>query len=356
LGWINVLFLSAAVAAQEALPVTVMPVVRIAIAEEVALTGNLVARRVSNLSAEVDGIVKDILVDDGSVVTTGQKIVVLDTDIAEIDRRVAAASVAEAEATLKEAVRRHRELERLKDQSHTSLTSVEAALAQISIQEASHRQALSNLARTETLLRKHQVNAPFAGIVSRKLVEVGQWVDTNTPLVELIDTHLLRLEIPVPQYYFQAVRVGTPAQIRFDALPQQPIESGISAVIPISDTASRTFRARIDIPNATGKLAPGMTAKATLRLTKEKESASIVASRDAIVRKPNGDTSIWMIEEIDGVAKAKPVNVSVGRSYRGGVEILSGNLPVGSLAVVRGNEILRPGQSVRVATKLSPQY
>ena len=356
LPWLLTGLLFQTASAQEALPVTVMPVVRIAIAEEVALTGNLVARRVSNLSAEVDGIVKHIHVDDGSVVTNGQQIVELDTDVADIDRQVAAASVAEADATLTEAKRRHRELERLKSQSHTSLTSVEAAQAQIAIEQAARNQAISNLRRTETLLRKHKVNAPFSGIVNRKLVEVGQWVDTNTPLVELIDTNLLRLEIPVPQYYFRSVRVGTAALIQFDALPEQPVEAAISAVIPISDTTSRTFRVRIDIPNETGELAPGMTAKATLRLTSEAETTSIIASRDALVRKPNGDASIWVIEEIDGVSKVKPVNVEVGRSYRGGIEVLSDNVPVGTLAVVRGNEILRPGQSVRVATELRPQF
>ena len=342
--------------AQQAMPVTVMPIVKIAIAEEITLTGGLIARRISNLSAEVDGIVREIHVDDGSVLSAGAPVVELDTDIAQINREAAQADLAQAQATLQESIRRHAELERLKDQSHTSLTSVEAARAQIAIDEAARNQARSNLKRTETLLNKHKITAPFPGIVNRKLVEIGQWVETSTALVELIDTQLLRLELPVPQYYFQSVHENTPVQIRFDALPDQPFESTISAIVPISDQSSRTFRVRVDVDNREGKLAPGMTAKAVLRLGTQSGAESLVAPQDALVRKPDGSASIWVIDEVDGVTKAKAVTVKLGRSYRGGVEILDGELREGRLTVVRGNEILRSGQSVRIATELGAQY
>lgn len=342
--------------AQQATPVTVMPIVKIAIAEELTLTGGLIARRISNLSAEVDGIVKQVHVDDGSELAAGAPVVDLDTDIAQINREAAAADLAEAQATLEESIRRHAELQKLKDQNHTSLTSVEAARAQIAIDEAARNQARSNLKRTQTLLGKHKIVAPFSGVVNRKLVEVGQWVETSTSLVEFIDNKLLRLELPVPQYYFQSVHKKTPVQIRFDALPNQFFESTISAIIPISDQSSRTFRVRIDIDNSEGKLAPGMTAKAVLRLGNKIGADSLVAPQDALVRKPDGSALIWIINEVDGVTKAKSVEVELGRSYRDGVEIFNDALPEGTLTVVRGNEILRPGQSVRVASELDAQY
>ena len=338
------------------MPVTVMPVIKLAIAEEVSLTGSLIAHRVSNLSAEVEGIVKQLHVDDGSNLNANDAVLELDTDIAEINRQAARASLAQAEAGLKESIRRHGELERLKDQSHTSLTSVEAAKAQIAINEAARNQARSNLRRAEILLAKHRIKAPFTGVVSRKLVEIGQWVETSTPLVELIDTQQLRLELPVPQYYFRAVGENTPVQIRFDAVPERTIESTISSIIPVSDPASRTFRIRIDIDNKDRELAPGMTAKAVLRLGNEQNTESLVAPQDALVRKPDGSASVWIVETVDGVTKAKSVAVKLGKSYRDGVEIVDGPLVNGTLTVVRGNEILRPDQTVRVASELRPSY
>lgn len=354
--------------AQEALPVTVMPVVEVSIAEEIALTGDLLARRVSMLSSEVDGIIKGIYIDDGSVVHTDQVIADLDTDIAQINRDTAAAELAEAHATLAESKRRHGELAKLKTQNHTSKTSVAAAQAQIAIDNAARARAVSQLKRATTLLEKHQITAPFSGIANRKLVEVGQWIDTKTALIELVDTDLLRLEIPVPQFYFAAVNQNTPVQIRFDALPDKILESSVTAIIPISNSASRTFRVRIDIPNAEHQLAPGMTAKAIFRLGNGRSngqgndmanggpSESIVAPRDAIVRKPNNELALWLVENEDGISKVKKVIVETGRSYRGGVEILSGNVPKGSLTVVRGNEILRAGQSVHIAHELPAEY
>ena len=342
--------------AEDAMPVTVMPVVKIPIAEEIILTGSLIAKRISNLSSEVDGVVEHIHVDDGSVLSAGAAVLDLDTDIARINQQAALANLAKAQANLKESLRRANELERLKDQNHTSLTSVEAARAQIAVDEAATKQARTDVERAEVLLAKHQIKAPFAGIVNRKRVEIGQWVETSTTLIELIDTHLLRLELPVPQYYFQSVHQNTPVQVRLDALPNQPFETTISAIIPIADQTSRTFRVRIDIDNPNGHLAPGMTAKAVLRLGTDHGDNSLIAPQDALVRKPDGSATVWVIDHVDGVSKAKSVTVSLGRSYRGGVEILNNDLPEGSLTVVRGNEILRPGQSVRIASELNPQY
>lgn len=342
--------------AKDALPVSVMPVTAVSIAEEIRLTGDLLAKRTSLVSSQVAGIVKEINVDDGSPVTRTQAIVTLDTDIAIIDKNTAAAELAQANAALQESKRRHAELSKLTTQSHASKTSVAAALAQISIDTAARSRAASEIKRASTLLEKHHVVAPFSGIINRKLVETGQWVDTGTPLVELVDTNQLRLEIPVPQHYFASISEKTPIQIRFDALPGKIVESTISTIIPISSSQSRTFRIRIDIPNHDQQLAPGMTAKALLRLGAGEQTQSLLAPRDALVRKPDNKLSLWIIEEIDGIKKVKEVNVSIGRTYRGGVEITSENVPLGSLTVVRGNEILRPGQSVKIANELTAEY
>ena len=342
--------------AESALPVSVSPIVAVSIAEEIKLTGNLLARRTSLLSSEVDGIVKAIHVDDGSTVEANQAIVDLDTDIALINKNTATAELAEANAALAEAKRRHAELSELKTQSHASKTSVAAALAQISIDSAAVARVASEVNRANTLLNKHRIASPFAGIINRKLVEIGQWVDTSTPLVELVDTSLLRLEIPVPQYYFSAVKNDTPVQIQFDALPDKIIESTVTSIIPISNDTSRTFRIRVDIANQDNMLAPGMTAKTSLRLGATDQAESLIAPRDALIRKPDNTRSLWILENVDGINKVDEIPVSIGRTYRGGVEILSDNVSPGSLVVVRGNEILRPGQSVKIANEIPVEY
>lgn len=317
--------------------------------EEVALNGTLIARRVSRLSTEIDGRVETIRVDDGDALGAGDVVLELDATLARIDLEAAVARLEEARARLAEAERRHRELLELKQRQHVAQTQVAAAAAEIDIASAAVRQAEAARARAGEVLARHTVRAPFDAVVRRKLVERGEWVETSTAVAELVDVAVLRLEVPVPQFYYARVRAGTPVTIRLDAMPEASFEARVTRRIPVSDAASRTFRVRIDLPNPDGRLAPGMSARARLRIAQGDEGPALLLPRDAVVRKPDGSTNVWVIVVEDGVTKAVPRPVETGRAYRDLVEVVRGEVSPGEQVVVRGNEILRPGQSVLVA-------
>ena len=76
--------------------------------------------------------------------------------------------------------------------------------------------------------------------------------------------------------------------------------------------------------------------------------------RDAVVRNTRGAESVWTVVDEDGVTKAVPQEITTGRSYRGVIEVVDNALSEGVLVVVRGNEILRPGQSISIADELAP--
>jgi membrane fusion protein (multidrug efflux system) len=341
--------------AEVPVPVAVTTARMAAIAEEVALHGNLVAQRISRLSSETDGMVAAVNVDEGDVVESGAIVVRLDRRLATIERDAATARLQEARARATESARRHLELEALRKTLHVAETTVVAAHAQAEIDLARAKQAEAELERVREMLARHNIRAPFAAVVRRKLVEQGEWVETNSALLELVDIDVLRLEVPVPQFYFSEVDERTPVSIRMDALPDRLFEAHVTRKIPISDTASRTFRVRIDIPNRERALAPGMSARVVLKLGPADGRPVLVLPRDAVVRKPDGSVSIWVIETEDGVTKAVPRAIGTGRAYRDHVEIIEGNLFVGEKVVVRGNEILRAGQSVLVADDQSPE-
>jgi RND family efflux transporter MFP subunit len=334
------------------MPVSVVRTVRAPIVEEIRLTGTLRARRVSRLSSEVDGIVENLVVDDGDRVSAGDLILELDSEIARIDRARALGELAEARARHKEAQRRSDELTRLSKRQHVPQTNVDTARSEVEITAAALTQAEADLRRTDALLERHRVTAPFDGVINRKLVEVGQWVETSTALVELVETRVLRLEAPVPQFYFGRVNLGSEVAIRFDALADHIFEARITAKIPISDVAARTFPIRIELPNDAGLFAPGMSARLTVRLDDDGQRLALVVPRDAIVRKPDGTETIWTIFEEDGVTKTAPLEIKTGRIYRNNVEVLGDDLEVGTQVVVRGNEILQPGQAVIVAEEM----
>lgn len=335
--------------AETPVPVGVALVEHAPVANEIALNGSLVARRVSRLSAEIDGLVAGIDVDDGDAVAAGDVIVTLDRRMAAIARDAARARLDEARARHAESIRRHAELQALRDKRHIAETEVQAAAAMTDINAAQVRQAEAEAARAAENLARHTVHAPFDAVVRRKLVETGEWIETSTAIVELVDVAVLRLEVAVPQFYFNDVTTGSGATVRLDALPERSFAASVSRVIPVGDPASRTFRVWIDIPNENGALAPGMSARVKLRAGDDADKPSVVLPRDAVVRHPDGRATVWVVTEDDGITRAEQRDVALGRTYRQFVEVLDGGLRPGQQVVTRGNEILRPGQSVRVA-------
>lgn len=334
-----------------AMPVSVVRIVRAPVTEELRLTGTLQARRISRLSTEVDGIVAELLVDDGDRVSAGQIIVKLNSELAEIEESATAAAVAEAVARLADAERRYRELLALSKKQHVPATNVESAKTEISITRAALAQSRARERQAQAMLERHVVSAPFSGLVRAKLVEVGEWVETSTALVELVETEFLRLEAPVPQFYFSRVREGTRVELRFDAIPQESFAATITTTIPVSDTGARTFPVRIDLPNDSGRLAPGMSARVVVHIEANDAAAALIVPQDAIVRQPDGSTTVWTVTTEDGVVEAHPRVVTTGRVSRNNIEIVTGDLAAGDQVIVRGNEILQPGQSVSVATE-----
>ncbi|MFT4564174.1 MAG: membrane fusion protein (multidrug efflux system) [Gammaproteobacteria bacterium] len=353
LSFIGLVCINLAVFGQGTMPVSVAKVMRAVIAEEINLTGSLRAVRVSQLSSEVEGLIERLNVDSGDQITRDQVVVELNSELANIAKSLASAEVDEATARENEARRRLAELTELAKQQHVPKTNVETARSEIHITGAALAQARASLRRAQALLDRHIVRAPFEGVVSLKLAEVGQWVDTSDPLIELVETKLLRLVTPVPQYYFSQIRKGTRVSIRFDSLPNEVFDTEITAKIPVSDSAARTFPVQIDLANDLGRLAPGMSARVMMRIEDASKSAALLVPQDAVVRRPNGKQSVWTVVVEDGVTKATSVAVSTGRVYRNSVEIVGDDLQAGMRVIVRGNEILRPGQVVTVADELA---
>ena len=91
-------------------------------------------------------------------------------------------------------------------------------------------------------------------------------------------------------------------------------------------------------------MAPGMSAQLVFALREGRLTVRV--PRDAILRKPDGSTSVWIVNEEDKPAVSER-KVEIGRSLRGWIDVKSG-IDAGMRVVVRGNETLREGQKVRI--------
>ena len=337
---------------RKAIPVKVMRPVLAPVYEELPLTGGITTQRQSRLSPEVAGLVAKLYVDEGDEVNRGDALLELDRDIAQIEADSVAAQVTEARARLKEALRQQDEAARLVEKKHIPPTRHEAARAVVAMDRAALERLKKELERQEELVRRHTISAPFDGVITQKMVEQGEWVKIDTPLFQLTEIDRLRVNVPVPQFYFADVHPGTPVRLVFDAYPGREFPNRVTMKVPLSSESARTFPVRIDLDNRARLFAPGMSARAVFRLQGAGDAESLLVAQDALVRKPDGSTSVWVVTPGSEGMTATRVAVSAGRSYRQYIEILSGEVQAGNRVVVRGNEILRPGQLVEIKEEL----
>lgn len=329
-------------------PVSVVAVQSGQVNEEVPLTGSVTSIRTSSISPKESGYVETISVDEGDMVNRGDRILQLDKQLAEIEITRVRAQLDEAIASVKEFERQRDEAAELVEKKHIASTAFKAAAAQVEINKAVVQRLRAELRHQQVIAERHQVVAPFSGVISEKLVEVGQWVDSNTALFRLTELDPLRIEVPVPQFYFNRIQTGTPVTIRFDAIPSQLLQAIVSKRVPVSNQTARTFPVFIRFSNAELIVTPGMSVRVIFQLKDKNSGDTLFIPRDAIVQSPNGDKTVWVVASNDGKDTVKPIAVQTGNSIRQHIEIDAADLAVGDRVVIKGNGLLRPGQNVNI--------
>lgn len=338
------LFGSSPAAAQQNVPtVLVSRVEQTALIEEVSLTGTVISPRIAELSTEVSGIVAEIGVEAGDRVEAGAQILRLNSELEALTLDAARASTEQARHELADARRRLAEARKLGDIQ--SVSAVEAIAAEVQIDVASLRRAQAEEKREQARLERHRLTAPFAGIVSRKLVEQGEWIQPGQAVVELVALDALRIDFQAPQSVYTKIGDSTRLRVRLDALPGRQFDGRIERIVPVTDPVSRTFLIRAVLDDTEARLAPGMSASGVLRL--DSGARGVTVPRDAIIRYPDGRVTVWVAKADGEQAQVRELRVQTGLSFGGRVAITSG-LEAGTLVVVRGNESLYEGQAVKL--------
>jgi RND family efflux transporter MFP subunit len=314
--------------------------------ERFALTGTLTAERAANLSPLVDGLVESVRVDAGDEVVQGDVLLELDATMAGHALARARAASAEAAAGVAEARRLFEEARRVGERNFIPATLVATREAELQLADAvlASRQAAE---REQAELRaRHSLPAPFAGVIAGRETESGEWVQRGTPVLRLVATDRVRLDLQVPQERWAAINDDTEVSVHPDALPGVALPARIAARVPVTDPGARTFLLRVVVEAGEHRLLPGTSARAEIALPVTE--ASLAVPRDALLRQPNGGFSLYVVEDAgDGRMLARQRTVGVLRDQGEQVAVGTG-LAIGERIVVRGNEALRDGLPVRV--------
>lgn len=325
--------------------VTAVEVQRQPWVDTLSLTGTLTSPRDATLTPRVSGLVETIHADAGRRVAAGDPLVELDRTLDELTLERLRAELEAARGELAEAERLRDETAPLAEKGLVPTTEAESAQANVRIRAADVARLRAEIRRQEERIDRHRVLAPFAGVVSRRHVEVGEWVENGDPVFDLVATETLRMDVQVPQEHFGLIREGTPAIVRPEIRDGDGIEAEVTERVPVSDPTARTFLVRIRVDNADGALAPGMSGRAVFR--SETEDRVPVVPRDATLRYPDGSVRVWVLDERDGETVVASRQIKTGRSGDGLIEVREG-LEGGERVVLRGNESLSPGERVRV--------
>ncbi len=335
-------------ARQKGTPLIVADAVKTAtIIEEIPLSGTVSSPRLANISSEVSGLIKRVLVDVGSQVNGGDTLVTLSTDLKELDLKAARAATAQAREELTDAERRLADARRLAEKQTISDNERQSLETEVKIARASVQRYSAEQALQEARLRRHSIKAPFTGLISKKYVASGEWVQPGTHIVQLVAIDNLRIDFQMPQHIYPRINESSEIYIHFDAFPDRELKADIETIVPFSDDSARTMLIRVTLKDSDVKIVPGMSASAALRITKN--TSGTVVPRDAILRYPDGRITAWVIDRKEDKTIVTERHIKTGLTFNGQIEILDGLQP-GEQVVIEGNESLKNNQSVRIST------
>ncbi len=327
--------------AQPAVPVGLATITSTEILRELSLTGTVTATHNARLSVATAGLVADLVVDTGATVAQGAPLLRLDAELAQLRQAAAEAQMAQARVRLQEAERRQQEAQALLPQRGIAETTVRELVSNRDAARAELQQAVAESSLAAAVLARHTLYAPFAGVISLRRTERGEWLNPGQPVFDLVGLDDLRLDFAVPEDYLTFLAPGAPITFISAADPAADKVGTVASLVPVADAAARTFLLRVE-PAAAARpgLLPGMSVTARLALATGRSGVAV--PRDALVRYPDGRIVVWTAEREGEALVARENTVSTGLTFAGRIEITQG-LPDGARVVVRGNEALQPG-------------
>ncbi len=294
--------------------------------DRLTLTGSVEPWESVILSSESRGNIEWKGVEEGDAVTTGQELFRIDTEAIR-------AQLVQAEAQNKLANQQLDRLQRLAKTKVATAQDLDSAIANRDVAAASVR--LAKIQRDKSV-----VQAPFDGVVDRAMREQQEFVDVGTPLVQVVQTHKVKIQVGVPERDIPHFAVGDKVEIRVDSIPDTAFPGVIHRIATTADMMTHTFSTEIEVDNAKGTLKPGMVARASL-LRKAYPNSVVIPIFTAILL---DDRRIAFVEE-DGLAQMRPIDVGILKG--GSVQVVKGLEP-GERLIVKGQYEVRPGERVNI--------
>ena len=347
---------------------------KMSVQRQVDLAGTLMSPDQARVSAEAGGIIRSVLVEIGREVRAGDPLI-------RIEPRELALAVARAESALRQTraqLGMHGELDggdaappddeigsvrnaianredaraaadRAKALSGRGLISpvdLQTAETRLKVAEAGYQSAVDNARGQKALLQDRRaaydlavkklndatVRAPISGIVSERLVQVGEFIGERTPVATIVQVDPLKLRTGVQERHAGLIQPGLAVEFRVESFGDQVFRGKVAHVSPAVDQTMRTFTVEAIVENADRRLKPGFFAKGIILTHKDED---VRAVPDSAVSTFAGVSSVYVIKD----GKIVQQNVDLGIRQGNLWEVLGGLKGDETLASSRLNEL-----------------
>jgi RND family efflux transporter MFP subunit len=318
--------------------VTLVPVQERTFRPAVAFTGTLLAVNRAELKAEVTGRVTRVLVQEGDTVAAGALLGAQDEDDYALSVQAAEAQLAQAKAQALQAQRDNDRSVALLEKRSITRQAAQVAETSFNATHAAMQASQSNLGLAHLRLKKARLVAPFAGQVSRRLVQPGEMLNPGQTAFEVVDNRKLEIRADLPTEAMSQIKVGQRATFRAIGLDGL-VEGRVAQVSPSLSQDGRTLRVRVEVANATGLLKGGLFVEGVILGEGETRSAALPAT---LLKAQDRDAELFIADQT--VARRRKVVLGPEQD---GYRPVSG-LAVGVQVIDNGKDLVADGTRLRV--------
>jgi membrane fusion protein, multidrug efflux system len=300
------------------------------VVETLSRVANIQANEMIEIKAEIDGVVQEILFEEGQKVEKGQLLV-------KLDETKLAANLAQAEANFKLSEANFNRAKQLYEDKLISQQEFDQAAAVFQANQA-------NLDFTRRQVKDARIVAPFSGMMGSRQISPGQIITKNSIISWLIDLDPVKVEFHVPEKFLGQVKLKQQINVEIESSPGDEFRGEVFFISPFVDLTNRTALVKAYIANKDLKLKPGMYAKLDLTLVVRERSTVIPEA--AITQILTNSQALVIAVDQSGTAQMRKIRTGV--RLVGSVEVLDGLKP-GEKVIVEGLQKVIPGAPVRIA-------
>lgn len=315
---------------------------------DLVLPGNIQSYVDSPIYARTNGYLKKWYKDIGSQVAKGDLLAEIDTPEVDAQLAQARADLATAQANVKLAGITAQRYQDLLKTDAVSRQDVDNYNGDYSAKQAMVQSAQANLQRLDELESFKRVYAPFAGVITKRNVDIGTLINagnggTSTrEMFDLAQTDPLRVYVAVPQTFVDSIHDGMKACLELSEFPDKTFCGKVVRTAGAVDPSTRTLLTEVDIPNPSKTLLEGEYAQVHF-------DAKVAGERFSV---PNNAllfrTAGTLVAVVDPNNKIELKKLTIGRDLGNSVEVISG-ITLNDAFVINPPDSLDQGQEVKIS-------